>query len=864
MGKKTPQKGEAEGSPRKKAPRQALAASPPAEAAAAQEVSDPMEEEAAEGTSGSNRCDHRLTDSARMKLISSLLSVDAGRCVGCRLEDAAGLKKARPEKMSILMCLQCGQHFCCGVGGIGYPFGHSRAHASKSQHLVAALYDDAARGYCFKCDAEVGMPVEYEVDGYVIGLDVISDAVSLFEGEVRRCIIRQKVHELRTGVRPRRCKHVPPNRFWAGSSEALGDCENCGRTEGGSKILLCLGCGSQFCSGHAQEHAKQNKHWFAVLLKNPEVGFCFKCDAEVDVDSGEIQAEGASGLEWELYDKCYHMPSDGTYKSIVSSLLLLDAAGTKCQGCQSKDQPVGSFIFVCLKCGRRSCGDANSYLPTGHVRDHAKQERHWVFVMFNDLETGFCYMCGISALMYSNSDSNSDSEEMDSEEEGYAIRGIPNVANTCYMNAILQCLLVLDKLRARMLTPDGKGLLASALTELFEGTSTAGDLLDPQKILTFIRMLDQRFNGSYMHDSFELLSSLRDSLNEEEMTYKILEKQIGAPTFINSIFGFELSDTLSCKCSSKSTTHSFVYDLPLSIASNRHPSKSVVSPQTSDSPKSRQKKITLQLFPVNEQSNVEKMQTVAESGDSRILGSKSKEVIVEGTLKHSEVDSIEPQYICQSKDAVQDPLQTQKVSSIEFPQRIIDVPVKSVSSLPRNVSDVKVEEMDEMTADSIVSIEDCLSLFSEQRTEWRCEKCVNEQKDEAGDAIQTRLFNKLPLVLTLQLQRAIMGHGFEGKRSELVRFKEYLDVEQFMDPSSVDKDNSLYRLAGVVEHRGTDSLKVGHYVAYVRARKLGNQQQQSSCSSSWFCADDRNISQVNLKEVLKREAYILFYERMEG
>lgn len=80
----------------------------------------------------------------------------------------------------------------------------------------------------------------------------------------------------------------------------------------------------------------------------------------------------------------------------------------------------------------------------------------------------------------------------------------------------------------------------------------------------------------------------------------------------------------------------------------------------------------------------------------------------------------------------------------------------------------------------------------------------------------------------------------------------------------MDKDNSLYRLAGVVEHRGTESLLTGHYVAYVRAKRLGNQQQQSSCSSSWFCANDSIISQVTLEEVLKREAYILFYERVEG
>jgi ubiquitin carboxyl-terminal hydrolase 16/45 len=81
--------------------------------------------------------------------------------------------------------------------------------------------------------------------------------------------------------------------------------------------------------------------------------------------------------------------------------------------------------------------------------------------------------------------------------------------------------------------------------------------------------------------------------------------------------------------------------------------------------------------------------------------------------------------------------------------------------------------------------------------------------------------------------------------------------------SSVDKDKCFYRLAGVVEHIGP-TMNAGHYVAYVRARRLEDQQQQSSCSSSWFCADDSNIREATLEEVLKRQAYILFYEKAEG
>lgn len=135
------------------------------------------------------------------------------------------------------------------------------------------------------------------------------------------------------------------------------------------------------------------------------------------------------------------------------------------------------------------------------------------------------------------------------------------------------------------------------------------------------------------------------------------------------------------------------------------------------------------------------------------------------------------------------------------------------------------------------------------------EECQNEQKDRNKGATQTRI-SKLPLVLTIHLMRSLLG---PDKVMGHVSFKEILDMGLFMDPSSEDKDNSIYRLAGVIEHhgRGKDS---GHFVAYVRP----SPRQQTNGSSSWFCASDTDIREVSLEEVLKCEAYLLFYERMEG
>jgi len=79
---------------------------------------------------------------------------------------------------------------------------------------------------------------------------------------------------------------------------------------------------------------------------------------------------------------------------------------------------------------------------------------------------------------------------------------------------------------------------------------------------------------------------------------------------------------------------------------------------------------------------------------------------------------------------------------------------------------------------------------------------------------------------------------------------------------SEDKHNTRYWL-GVIEHIGS-SIAVGRCVAYVRGSRIASEQERSSSpSSSWFCAEDDTVTEVCLDEVLEREAFLLFYERVE-
>lgn len=57
----------------------------------------------------------------------------------------------------------------------------------------------------------------------------------------------------------------------------------------------------------------------------------------------------------------------------------------------------------------------------------------------------------------------------------------------------------------------------------------------------------------------------------------------------------------------------------------------------------------------------------------------------------------------------------------------------------------------------------------------------------------------------------------------------------------------VYRLLGVVEHLGT--MRGGHYVAYVRGS-----------GTVWYHVSDAYVREVSLDEVLRCDAYLLFYE----
>ncbi|XP_075113037.1 ubiquitin carboxyl-terminal hydrolase 2-like [Nicotiana tabacum] len=129
------------------------------------------------------------------------------------------------------------------------------------------------------------------------------------------------------------------------------------------------------------------------------------------------------------------------------------------------------------------------------------------------------------------------------------------------------------------------------------------------------------------------------------------------------------------------------------------------------------------------------------------------------------------------------------------------------------------------------------------------------------DATKRILIDKVPPILTVHLKRFSQdARGRLSKLSGHVNFRDTIDITTFIDPRCLQKEVYKYRLVGVVEHSGT--MRGGHYIAYVRGGPKIAGKDKDAEDYVWYYASDAYVREVSLEEVLRSEAYILFYEEI--
>uniref|UniRef100_A0A0D9XA15 USP domain-containing protein n=1 Tax=Leersia perrieri TaxID=77586 RepID=A0A0D9XA15_9ORYZ len=461
-------------------------------------------------------------------------------------------------------------------------------------------------------------------------------------------------------------------------------------------------------------------------------------------------------------ERCKHI--NFTTDEIETILSTIDAEIARAPICEDEIcMAKGSrLVMVCPECDWYFCigGKANRAKPQGHIREHAFEKAHWVALRYKDPYEGYCFQCEDSLTIGDEEGEEGLMVNGDDEHE-CIIRGILNLGNTCYLNAVLQCLFVIGKLRSRMFRSDApSGMLADILHDLFVDTNSVSyntqGVLDPRCILACVRSLKPEFRGTFMHDSHELLCFLRNQLNEDEQIMRHGNMKQGAPstvapTAIDSIFCGQLSDTLSCKrCSVKSVSHGAFYDLSVPLPPKGTPAKSVASPSRNEKCISQQK-ICTKLFPAIVKTNTEKICTISETA------SESEDTVMVKTSEPLKVDSNHLEHFLQSKDDAHGPLQAPIRKENALIASNCDVAKTNSAVLgnafngPENSIDAKVDNfLVQVTAkdngkarnsdvvydeavdiNSFASIEACLELyFKAEMIERRCENCsMVDQKE---------------------------------------------------------------------------------------------------------------------------------------
>uniref|UniRef100_I3JE08 Ubiquitin carboxyl-terminal hydrolase n=1 Tax=Oreochromis niloticus TaxID=8128 RepID=I3JE08_ORENI len=562
---------------------------------------------------------------------------------------------------------------------------------------------------------------------------------------------------------------------------------------------------------------------------------------------------------------------------------------------QEAEEEQETGLWMCLKCGHRGCGRNSENQHAIKHYETPRSDPHCLVVSLDNFSV-WCYICddevhysrtGHLAQLVTNlkkqtssdsikrpqknvlmeakqktetlkEDENEDKENKENgdhqkkntkkeavgksqkkstteERCGVSVKGLSNLGNTCFFNAVIQNLSQTQLLRQTLnkvteekslnikpgasldLEPievqlDRPGSLTLAMYHLLcEIQESKKSVVTPRELFTQVCRKAARFKGFQQQDSQELLRYLLDGMRAEEHNVegtdgelktllKEYEKNGFLKNFVDQVFGGEITSTIMCQqC------------------------------------------------------------RTTEEEDTQLVRKMSKVTLDDAFIE--DTDAMEQSM--ESEDGV---LETKEYTVIN------QDPELAFHTMAARTIPEKQE----------CSVQSCLFQFTEvetltQNNSLLCVTCTKRQlgnnksggskKNIYTDALKQILISSPPSVLTLHLKRFQQNGYSICKVNRHVTFPFILDLAPFcaVKCKNIPEGHNqiLYGLYGIVEHSGT--MRSGHYTAYVKVRPECPQPSSNGLTDgggSWFHISDTSVQPVSESKVQSCQAYLLFYERL--
>lgn len=439
-------------------------------------------------------------------------------------------------------------------------------------------------------------------------------------------------------------------------------------------------------------------------------------------------------------------------------------------------------VWICLECGHFSCGGVGLALDyQTHAYRHSKKDGHPLAIQYENPKLRFCFPCKtlipvektedgeskdiFSTIVKSMREKSLEKPSADVEDvwfggaslkgetksanglirSGHVIRGLVNLGNTCFFNSIMQNLLAIDRLRDYFLNLDGGsfGPLTMALKKLYMEAYTESEIrssINPRSLFGSLCSKAPQFRGYEQHDSHELLHVLLDGLCTEEISAR---KQITSVsqieisvnksiTFVDSIFGGQLSSTVCClECGHSSIVYEPFLDISLPVPTKKSPSR-----KTPSVPRARKLKPPPKKFG-KIRSKVKK---AAESNQSTTVNSSSHVPLSGDSNQSSDLNSASAEL--ESEQVLQNFMEKPAEISDDFTWLDYLEPTSNdlfyMNSKENEFSFIQGSESKEITQNDVFFQNSVIT------PNLKSESCVNSWEDEVPPQVQSSQVLLLP------------------------------------------------------------------------------------------------------------------------